>query len=45
MKLLTSTTTPFGRLARMVARVHQLDIAEEIFSVWDERERVVGLNP
>lgn len=45
MQLLTSGTTPFGRITRIVNQVHGLNVEEVPVRIWQEREKVVGINP
>lgn len=45
MKLLTSGTSPYGRIARILNREHQLGIEEVPVKIWQEREKVAAYNP
>lgn len=45
LRLLTSLTTPLGRVPRMVWRLHGLDVAEEIVNPWRDRGPLAGLSP
>ncbi|MBF2734808.1 MAG: glutathione S-transferase family protein [Betaproteobacteria bacterium AqS2] len=45
LRLLTSLTTPLGRLPRMVWRLHGLDVAEEIVNPWQDRAPLAGISP
>lgn len=45
MQLLTSLTTPYGRIVRIINREHGLGIEEVFVKIWQEREKVSAYNP
>ena len=45
MQLVTSKTTPYGRMARITYQIHELQVEEVEVFVWKEREKLVGVNP
>ena len=44
MQLLTSLTSPFGRIPRIVHRLHNLDVTEVVVNPWQDRSPLEGKN-
>ena len=45
MRLITSTTSPYGRMPRMVIKEHGLDVGIEDAMPWKSRENITPHNP
>lgn len=45
MKLITSLTSPYGRIVRILAAEHGLEVDVEVANPWQDRSRIDGVSP